>query len=468
MSTTKNYKLYGGNPEFTRNIWQEFTLQRLLMVPIILFLLLMLVKYSAGDKHFAKSLMSGSVSAFVIVSFLWGSKLISDTLVQEFTDGTWDSQRISGLTAIQLVVGKLFGGTIIVWYTSLFLLGAFIYAGLVQDEISSIFMLKTILGLVCSTIIVHGFLMCSLLASWKKQAQRSIKNIRFALIIPFLCIAAFYFGFSIFIEFTEYWNDPISVVWFGWECDITTILLIIAVFLACWVLIGAWQLMRSELQFSTKPWWWLGFLVFWMIFLAGFVNEKLTIQSLVKNQWMAYIIVCLLCVLSSVYFQMFFATKNSMYWLRFSGALKRKDFKAIGNFFPAWLTSYIVALMLAVVLIAMQLMQESYHEAYIATALMLFVLRDVLLAIWLNLSKDNKRADGAWIFYLAVLYMILPGLMRVATPESAQFLFYPGVFSILIGEPYPAWFILSPLVQVILMIVLVKLRWRKITMVNAV
>lgn len=469
MSITKKYKLYAGNPEFTRNLWQELTLQRLLAIPVILFLLYMLAKYAIPEGRFASSLMLDSVITFFLVGFFWGGKLVSDSLAQEFTDGTWDSQRISGLSAMQLVAGKFFGGTIIVWYTLIFLLGFFIYASILHGDIAFLSILKIVLLLVFVTLTIHGLVMSSLLASWRKQAHRATKNIRFAVALPFLVglVLACSLGFYLYLLDSFLLSN--FVYWFAWELDLLTLFLLLAFSSACWVCIGVWQQMRSELQFNTQPWWWLGFLAFWLFFCFGLMNDNWDRWFLFfGNKWLVYVSVCLSFVIFSTYFQLYYANKNSMYWLRFSAALKRKDYKALGNFFPAWLTSYIVALILSAVLIVLSVWQWDYHEIFSIIALMLFILRDVLLNIWLNLTKDGKRADSTWLFYLVILYVLLPWILEEVTFESSQFLFYSNTFITWTGESYPAWFVLAPLVQVGVMIILVKLRWRKITMVNAV
>lgn len=463
MQTTKDYALYAGNPELTRNIWQELTLQRLIVVPVVLLLLLILTKYSASDAYFHSRLMRGSLMVFALVAFFWGTRLVGDTLAQEFTDGTWDSQRMSGLKAMPLVIGKLFGGTIIVWYALVFLLGAFVYACMSKPygAVSGWVVFQAVLGLILLTIIMHGLTMSSLLALWKKQDSRASKNMRFAMALPLLgaCVLSFT-SISIASNVYRNWAESDVINWFSMGFNVLTLMLLIVFFMACWVIIGVWQQMRSELRFYTQPWWWLGFLVFWMFILAGFVTDEWN-QPQLGGHWLIYLRICLAFVILSVYVQMLFATKDSMYWLRFSGALKRKNFKAFGNLFPAWLTSYIVALVLSCVLVGMMLYRNEQHMIWFVISVAFFVFRDILLAIWLNLSKDNKRADAAWVFYLVILYGLLPWLAHEAVSEYTQYLFHPVLAGNLFWDSSYAWVTLSPVIQAIVMLVLVIRRWNK-------
>lgn len=463
MQAKKEYKLYCANPELTRNIWQELTLQRLLVIPIILFLLFMLTKYSVTEAGFPKRLTINSFIAFVLVGFFWGIKQVNDSLAEEFTNGTWDSQRMSGLSAMQLVMGKLFGGAIIVWYILFFLLGAFVYANMLHGKLSLGLTVQWICGLVFLTIVAHGLTLSSLLAVWRKQDHQATKNIRFAIVIPILGSGIFtYICVAFFMEAFRYGVPKnADVNWFFCKLNLFTVFLVAILSMACWVIIGTWQQMRSELRFSTKPWWWLGFLVFWMIFLAGFMNNDLG-SFFSRERWKIYTSICLTCVVSTVYLQIFFAPKDSMFWLRFLDAFKQKNTKAIGNLFPAWLTSFIVMLVLAVALIVMIVSDKNQEGLYFVIALVFFVLRDVLLAVWLNLSKGAKRADAAWVFYLLVLYLLLPGLVSQVFSSGSEQLFLPYLPSRFSANGN-AWFILSPIIQAIVMMVMVSMRWRKNT-----
>ncbi len=50
---------------------------------------------------------------------MWGPRRAADTLAEEVAGGTWEAQRMSGLSAWSMAWGKLIGGCSFVWYCGL-------------------------------------------------------------------------------------------------------------------------------------------------------------------------------------------------------------------------------------------------------------------------------------------------------------------------------------------------------------
>ncbi|CAK7006550.1 hypothetical protein [Saezia sanguinis] len=473
MKHLENYSLHLGNPELTRNFWQELTPHRLIAIPIILGLIVMLINASVRSNA-GQVLMGVGSTGFLFVAVFWGMKLASDSLIQEYSEGTWDSQRMSGLLPMQMVWGKLLGSTVMAWYAGLMLLCLFIWGAFSANEsLNPGLVIKLALCMVVFAVTMHAMCMASLLALWRKRDRQLSKNMRGTTIG--LALIAVWFGSAV-MPFTgmgfyraSRGEEP-AIAWFGLEISLSSILLVTAVCMMAWMLISVWQLMRSELQFRNRPWWWLGFLLFWMFYLAGFVNEDWVFKGRLGNPWLSYLLGCFLCIVLTVYMQLFFARKDAMTWLRFSTAFKRRDWGKLSNLFPAWGTSYLVAMVVGVILLVWTMVMPFAGSGYYSAAnltlgtvllvvsTLLFVLRDIALVLWLNLAEKNRRADAAAVMYLVVLYMLLPWLLISMTSPKARFLFLP-IFEGLYSD-VSVLYLLSPLLQAAIMVGLVLDRWK--------
>lgn len=293
MKHLENYSLRLGNPELTRNFWQELTPHRLIAIPIILGLIVMLINASVRSNP-GQILMGVGSTGFLFVAIFWGMKLASDSLIQEYSEGTWDSQRMSGLLPMQMVWGKLLGSTVMAWYAGLMLLCLFIWGAFSANEpLNPGLVIKLALCMVVFAVTMHAMCMASLLALWRKRDRQLSKNMRGATIG--LALVAVWFGFSVMpfvgMGYSRASRGEQTIAWFGLEMSLSSILLVTAVCMMVWMLISVWQLMRSELQFRNRPWWWLGFLLFWMFYLAGFVNEDWGFKGRLSSPWLSYLFV---------------------------------------------------------------------------------------------------------------------------------------------------------------------------------
>ncbi|KOR27669.1 hypothetical protein TI03_06390 [Achromatium sp. WMS1] len=116
------------NPEFRKNIQLHLNPAKLVMMPIVLgmiFFAIYLYNTHSNQHHWyqvdtrayiANIMQIYSLTLFGILVFIWGTKMAVDSLIGEFNDKTWDSQRMTAIGPWNLVWGKLFGGTLFSWY----------------------------------------------------------------------------------------------------------------------------------------------------------------------------------------------------------------------------------------------------------------------------------------------------------------------------------------------------------------
>ncbi len=103
------------NPEFRRNVWVQFNWTRLLAAPLLTVIVCYAFLLITDHDYRMLQKIAEFVGGSVIVG-LWGTRRAADSLAEEVSGGTWESQRMSGLGAWQMTWGKLIGSASFVWY----------------------------------------------------------------------------------------------------------------------------------------------------------------------------------------------------------------------------------------------------------------------------------------------------------------------------------------------------------------
>src|SRR5262245_16780110 len=113
------------SPEMQRNLWLQLSWGRVLAAPILIGIVVaaLLASWNPAPSHLAEYARWG----FVILVALWSTRRVADSLAEEIGGGTWESQRMSGMSAWSMVWGKLLGGASFPWYCALLCLGLMIW-----------------------------------------------------------------------------------------------------------------------------------------------------------------------------------------------------------------------------------------------------------------------------------------------------------------------------------------------------
>jgi hypothetical protein len=426
---------YRGNPEFRRNLWLEFSTQRLILMPaLITFILIIDIAFQKYRGEHGVIMQNITAHCFlgVLGLLFWSVKQAADTLAQEAREGTWDNQRMSGLTPWQMVWGKLLGGTLYTWYGCVILMfiGALGRAG---ADMSLRQIALFVVGAVALGVLLQSASMLRVLLAWRRKgATRSgFANFFFYL---FLCavICALFFFFWVL-------EERGTLEWWGGTWPIMDFSILCLVCLAFWSVLGLWLAMRQELLEKSRGslWWWAAFLVFWCVWVWGLIRNQPE-----NVRWYCFA-PCVLLVWASAYLQLILAPKDRMAWRRLCVALARRDSRQIQCLWPLWTISIALALLLSVA--AVVLAPPSEKAARFFVSVTCFVVRDFAWVFWLHLAQDNRRAEGAMIASFAVAYLVLPFM--------AHDLFFPGV-------DIPNFFFY--ILQAAGALVLLFLRWRKV------
>jgi hypothetical protein len=260
-----------------------------------------------------------------------------------------------------------------------------------------------------------------------------------------------------------------QVQWYGASFD-AQLFRSTMVAIACgWSVLGAYRLMRTELQYRSLPWVWTLFLLFVTVCVAGF------------NPWPQFGVAAWLAapflVLVLITYAAFFADNRDPVRYRWALlAIRTGDWPQVIGAIPWWIISYVIAAIAAVGIVwslayvpgidavdssttpfgGMAMMALRRLPASLALA-MLFMLRDLLILLWLSCSPWRAKADVAGIIYLALVYWPLASILWVA---RGQYLL-PVVIPVATGAPAVDFVPIG--IELAFATFLFYARWREIT-----
>jgi len=107
----------------------------------------------------------------------------------------------------------------------------------------------------------------------------------------------------------------------------------------------------------------------------------------------------------------------------------------VGTKVPAWLVSFFFVAVLCGVMVVIKSVADLSgmpHDRDAETilrifplALLMFCVRDLGLILHVNFSSTKKNRDIAALFYLAILYLLIPLLLKIAKAQSLLPWFIP-------------------------------------------
>ena len=397
------------NPELRRNLWLEITPHRLVGAPLAIALLLALIANQAGA-DWRGAVSAAAVVVYVAVTILWGGRKTYESIVDEVRERTWDTQRMSALSPWEMTVGKLLGSTAFNWYVGAFCLLVLLYC---HDPAQARYMElwpapQLSILLVTTTLFLHGAGLLSGLTS--VRAGRTVKPVRNLPLTVLALAILLMVGRLLFqrVESSIVWYDA---AWSSWPFTLASLLTFTA-----WVWLGAWRLMSDLLAVRSIPWAALAFVIFLTAYLCGFVPD---------DSWSyasRYAAIGALVGGTAVYIE---AWKERRDWIvvkRFLHAWRDESLQRALEATPDWL---VVAVFTLLVSLATSLLPAN-HPIVPAMAsnwmnvltvspmvMTLLMFRDIGLLYFFSLGSRPDRATTATLGYLAVLYVILPGLLNV-------------------------------------------------------
>jgi hypothetical protein len=450
------------NPELTRQAWLELTLNRSVMMVIVQAVVYLLVYLTVDSDELAITLQMAALTMFSIVMLIWGTKNASEAVISEINDQTWDSQKLTLLSASKMAIGKLFGSTIYQWYGGILcMIGYFLFSLFGENPVDDI---KVGLLFMIMVVFVHASaITMSLMGIRKNRHKTKIKSTFYFLVSLML---AWYMG-SLVVQTRAF--DEVPFQWFFIEFDLANFALLSILFYATWAIVGLYRSMRTEFQYANGPGVWLVFLISLMFYSTGiFFSEYLDEVPFEINYTMIALYMAAMIPLGFTYIMAFSEPKYIVDFRLMVDHFKSRNWKGLWTILPLWLVSLAVfattCLLIAVIFPSVSLDQDyfgrvieiDFHLSRLyPISLLLFVVRDIGLLLFLNLKDQAKRADLMMLVYLLLLYVLLPGIVTSADGLLLLSVFWPLPSSnILMG-------VLPILVQVAVVWYLLYNRYRK-------
>lgn len=448
----KKYTLFLNNPEFTRNLWVNFSW---IGFALTLFLIGNILLFAQYNFHNYSPFLNIYLFSFLCIVGFWGSQNVINAFLYEFKQGTWDYQRLSTVSPLQILLGKLFGAACMQWLLGVILfISMLIHFHFLPFAPTNFIINITIYWFIFSVLII--LLQCNVVINflllWRKGSTKATRKTRSSSTgFIFLILGL------IFIPWGDhnfwYVTSEKTIILFGFLLTTTQYVLIVAVVLTLWSLIALHNLLRSEFGQKISPLWWAGFLVFSYLFCYGTTFLK-SFNTIYDQQTLPFFISSAIITAITIYVMLYYSKKDTAVWVRIGrywqyGA-KYKLFYSV----PTWLISYIFMIILSMIACAMIFIDESLSDAsrafLIVLSFILFITRDICIVLYLNLSRRNN--------YLIVVFLLLYLSYPLNINIIPSGLFFPSIDGTA-GSLTLA--LLSPLAQIAIIISLFKMNWNK-------
>lgn len=429
------------NPEFLRNIWLEMTPHRLIGMPAVLLAVFFLI-YLVTGYAFSDTTRIVAMTLFFLLALLWGTRLAGEALVNEVQDRTWDQQRMSSISPWSMAWGKLFGSTIYTWYGALICLLIYAVSAFQTNQQDVI---KSVIFMLSITIFGQSIALLSSMQTIKtyhRSASTAFMVMGIVVALPLIS-----WGF----------NETGYLSWYDRQYRTLDFLMVSVICFSAWSLVGIYRKMREELQFRNTPVYWFAFCVFMSIFLAGaFQVHMLEDELITFRLFIAYSTFVVLA-----YVMVILEDKNPLLLRRVIAARKEQNWRGVFENIPCWFVTLLSAYVLCIALMFydypdVKLAARGFALKPYLVAMALFLTRDVLLFIYFNMSANRRRADVTAIFYLVLLYWLLPSILSGLNIPMATAALLP------IGTHDATISIVSGAVQCSILAFLVSQRWQKL------
>lgn len=400
------------NPEFRRYLWLELTLQRLVIMPLVLgMLFFLIIKGDSGDSGGQFALVT-----FMILVVAWGGKLSADSIVDEVNARTWDNQRMSSLPPWQMVWGKLFGSSIITWYGGLFCLSMYLVGNYGSQPLLSLLVLALAAVLMAISFQAVGIVSALMSMRANLQNRNTLLLILLVLLVgPVLLPQLVGNGQALFK----------TIQWYGWETPRLHFILFSAVTWCGWALFGAYRMMRSEMQYRNGPFAWLLFLLWGSVYFIGLIDEGIDGRSIAYAKLiMVYSGVAVIAYILLLSEQINLVELRKLIYQR-----REKDSGFYLDLIPLWLLTLSFLLLLTIAAMAMSVDEQGLAQALLAApTAFCFIVRDTAVILMLRLSPNSRRGVMPVVIYLVVAYYIASAITGViSNSEFLAALFIPNL-----------------------------------------
>jgi hypothetical protein len=395
--------MIGLNPEFRRNLWLELTPHRLLAMPVLLGLVLALVYVASADKIESVATTAAVIAGGLLV--IWGARGAGASVVEEVRARTWDAQRMSAIGPWAMTWGKLFGAAAFAWYGGLMALAVV----LVTSPRAWVHSSAKLAALIAAAgLLAQGAACLTGVAAARKGGTPRTSLGAWLVVVLVILV-----GPSISFLTTE--QQPIA--WWGENYRAMNLMLASIACFAAWAVFGVYRLLCGELQVRTTPWAFTLFALFLTAYVAGFWTIP-GIELGLRGRT-AFLVCGMLVCGTLTYLQLFAERTGVIVFRRVQVRLARGEPRRALEELPCWtvgfvLTGLFCALSVALLPGAAFGHVSTRNAALVPLPLFLLLARDICIFLFFAFARQPRRVEGATMFYLVLLYGVLPWLFRAA------------------------------------------------------
>jgi hypothetical protein len=401
------------NAELQRNLWLEAAPKRLAWAGVALGMVYGVALLMANDSprpNFASALAIAGNVVFVACAGVWAARAAGGSVLGEIADRTWDFQRLSALSPWSMTWGKLFGAASLAWLcglTGLAFAGAYTIARRGAEGGWNI------AAMLAAALFVQAVCMGAALIGVRKaraegQTARAggvIGGLAIGVVLALTATGSSGFRGGKILGLSEMFAAEGVTRWWTLAVDASAFRAAAAAAFAAWALVGAWRLMRLELQMRNTPLAWPAFLVFLALFVGGF----LYLQGGLSAAFLSGAVAAAVCAYGAA-----FAEPADRVKLRlFAGAVRRGDWARATPLTPSPIAPVVLAGLLVAAAFATAQGGAGLggrQDVGQAAALLPFLLRDLGVIALFRFGPRPKRGDISAILALALLYL-LSGVM---------------------------------------------------------
>ncbi|MCW5198338.1 hypothetical protein VU06_01145, partial [Desulfobulbus sp. F3] len=247
----------------------------------------------------------------------------------------------------------------------------------------------------------------------------------------FFVVAVLLLALASSVAVSAYHTD-IAMHWHSITLHPLELMLYSSLFFCFWGIIGMHRAMRKELQFESRPTAWVIFLLSLMIYCVGFIPPDFGIHAaalLFVCCWMSFVIAA-----SSFYIMLLAEPKHLIDFRLLVTRMRQGAWSAVSVKIPAWLISLLLAATLCVLMLLLKGAADlssldndyKFLLQFSPLALLCFCLRDLGIVLDVSFSSTKKNRDMIALFYLAILYLLIPLLLKIAGVEAVLPWFVPS------------------------------------------
>lgn len=407
--------------EFKRNTLLQITPGKMSLAGILIglsLLFIMMITDSAEGFWELAGIGGWSLACFLlIIGGCWQS---ADGILGEVNNRTWITQKMTGVSAGEMLLGKLFGPSSYIWMVSLILL-LFPALGMLLgfSALSPIYIIQ----MVVIAIGLHALsLNVSLVMISKNNSAKQVKKTGSAL-------APLFFGWLILSVMFSLNEMEHTIKFLGIQWEVAHFNLLQCLYFSGWMVVGLYRLMRRELQYENGPGYWIAFVLCTIIWINGFPlgsNELLFLKPeeiTSIHLWISWAFLFFL-----TYFSMSFESISPLAIRRIVQYIKVKKYQKAAATAP--ISVYNLGLLLICLVVVMSHEgvlangEETSARALLPLSMLFFLLRDLGL-FFLFKELGGKRGEMYMIFAMIILYGMIPGICMAAQAFGALSAFYP-------------------------------------------